>query len=452
MPYIGKSPSFGVRNRFVYVASSGATSVSGADANGATLTFTDGAFVDVYLNGVLLKPTTDYNTTTANTIAGLSALNTSDEVTVIVYDVFAVGDTVSAVNGGTFNGGVTFGGVVDITDTTDSSDATGDTGALRTEGGASIAKKLYVGTDLDVDGTTNLDVVDIDGAVDMASTLAVSGDTTFGVFRFQTAVQATQFYTTNSHATQKSASIPQSVTTQGGEILACVDSGAPLFINRGRNDGTIADFRRSGTSQGSISISGTTTSFNAFTGSHWSRLTDNSKPTILRGTVMETIDEMCDWYALEFTIPAHDDEVAQDMHISYEKPSNVNAGDTVKYTHEGVEYDATVALEDDIKHVKSKISDTADCTNVYGVFMDWDNDDDTVNDMYVNAVGTAVVRIHKDQTVAKGDLLSSNGDGTAKKQDDDIIRSKTIGKVLTNIKQETYSDDSYIVPCALYCG
>ena len=70
-------------------------------------------------------------------------------------------------------------GVVDITDTTDSSDATGDTGALRTEGGASIAKKLYVGTDLDVDGTTNLDVVDIDGAVDFASTTAHAGNATF---------------------------------------------------------------------------------------------------------------------------------------------------------------------------------------------------------------------------------------------------------------------------------
>ena len=61
--------------------------------------------------------------------------------------------------------------VVDITDTTDSSDATGDTGALRTEGGASIAKKLFVGTDLDVDGTANLDNTDIDG------TLAVDGAT-----------------------------------------------------------------------------------------------------------------------------------------------------------------------------------------------------------------------------------------------------------------------------------
>ena len=70
----------------------------------------------------------------------------------------------------------TFTGVMDITDTTDSSDATGDTGALRTEGGASIAKKLYVGTDLDVDGTTNLDAVDIDGAVQIDSTITVGAN------------------------------------------------------------------------------------------------------------------------------------------------------------------------------------------------------------------------------------------------------------------------------------
>ena len=49
-----------------------------------------------------------------------------------------------------------FDGIVDVTDTTDSSDATGDTGALRTEGGASIAKKLYVGTDLSVAGDLDL--------------------------------------------------------------------------------------------------------------------------------------------------------------------------------------------------------------------------------------------------------------------------------------------------------
>ena len=108
MPYIGRSTDgFGVRNRFLYLASADDTSVSGADANGATLTFTDGAYVDVYLNGVLLKAGTDYNTNTANTIASLSAMSANDEVTVIVYDVFTVGDMVSATSGGTFSGAVT---------------------------------------------------------------------------------------------------------------------------------------------------------------------------------------------------------------------------------------------------------------------------------------------------------------------------------------------------------
>ena len=78
----------------------------------------------------------------------------------------------------TCDGVLTASSYVDITLTTDSSDASGDTGALRCEGGASIAKKLYVGTDLDVDGTTNLDAVDIDGAVQLDSTLTVGVDGT----------------------------------------------------------------------------------------------------------------------------------------------------------------------------------------------------------------------------------------------------------------------------------
>ena len=112
----------------------------------------------------------------------------------------------------------------------------------------------------------------------------------------------------------------------------------------------------------------------------------------------------------------------------------------------------TFIEDEDDKHTKCKISDTEDSARVYGVFMDWDNDDDAVNDMYVMAVGTGVVRVSSGETVNAGDLLSSKGDGTAKVQSDDIVRSKTIGKVLTNIKQETYDDGSYTVPCALYCG
>ena len=254
--------------------------------------------------------------------------------------------------------------------------------------------------------------------------------------------------TTESAATEGVALRPG-----GGTSNIAVNGGTVFRFCRNTNDGTILSFLQANNTEGTISISGSTTSYNAFSGSHWSRLTDNSKPTILKGTVIETIDEMCDWYRVKFTVKKTDDCEEYEEKISIALPDGKKVGDTISHTYLGITYDnAVIIKEADNKHTKCKISDTADSKRVYGVFADWDNDDDTVNDMYVTAVGTHVVRINKDVTVSAGDLLSSNGDGTAKVQDDDIIRSKTIGKVLTNIKQETYSDGSYTVPCALYCG
>jgi hypothetical protein len=232
------------------------------------------------------------------------------------------------------------------------------------------------------------------------------------------------------------------------------NGNASMLLNRDSDDGSIQLFFQDAAEIGSITTSGSTVSYNAFSGSHWSRLSDNSKPTILKGTIIETIDEMCDWYQAEFTVADEEDgkTINRIAKVSIALPNGKSVGDTITHTFEGKDYTAKIIKEADNKHTKCKISDTADSKRVYGVFADWDNDDDTVNDMYVTAVGTHVVRINKDVTVQAGDLLSSNGDGTAKVQDDDIIRTKTIGKVLTNIKQETYSDGSYTVPCALYCG
>ena len=63
-----------------------------------------------------------------------------------------------------------------IDNTTDATNTT--SGSFHTDGGVGIAKKLYVGTDLDVDGTTNLDAVDIDGAVQLDATFSVGVDGT----------------------------------------------------------------------------------------------------------------------------------------------------------------------------------------------------------------------------------------------------------------------------------
>ena len=90
MAYIGKTPTQAVRQRFVYTATGGETSISGADDNSNTLVYTDGEYIDVMLNGVQLIAGSDYNTTTANTIGGLTALTASDVVEVMVYDVFSV--------------------------------------------------------------------------------------------------------------------------------------------------------------------------------------------------------------------------------------------------------------------------------------------------------------------------------------------------------------------------
>ena len=107
MAYIGKSPTgTGIRSRYYFTASGGETSLSGTDDNGKTLIFTDGAYVDVILNGSTLVSGTDYTTTTTNTIGGLTALSVNDVVEIIVFDVFVVADTVPASTGGTFNGGI----------------------------------------------------------------------------------------------------------------------------------------------------------------------------------------------------------------------------------------------------------------------------------------------------------------------------------------------------------
>ena len=122
MAYIGKSPTgTGVRQRYYFTASGSETSLSGTDDAGLTLSFSDGNFVDVMLNGVTLVAGTDYNTTTANTIGGLSALTANDVVEVVVYDIFTVADSVSAKDGGTFSGNVVFNGNITVSGT-----ATGD--------------------------------------------------------------------------------------------------------------------------------------------------------------------------------------------------------------------------------------------------------------------------------------------------------------------------------------
>jgi len=151
MPYLGKTPSQGVRSRYQFTPNAGTTSLSGADANGDTLTFTDGNYVDVYLNGVMLKAGVDYVTTTANTIGSLAATVASDVVDIIVYDTFSL-------FGGTLEGNVKVNnGTLNVTGATDL-DST-----LNVDGNATLGGTLGVTGVVTANAGVVVDNITIDG-------------------------------------------------------------------------------------------------------------------------------------------------------------------------------------------------------------------------------------------------------------------------------------------------
>ena len=80
--------------RYRYTAAGGETSESGPDDNGLTLSYIAGK-EQVYLNGVLLLRTTDYNATTGTSITGLAALTAGDILEIITFTPFEVANVIS---------------------------------------------------------------------------------------------------------------------------------------------------------------------------------------------------------------------------------------------------------------------------------------------------------------------------------------------------------------------
>ena len=181
-----------------------------------------------------------------------------------------------------------------------------------------------------------------------------------------------------------------------------VDGDVVLLINRGTDDGQLIQFRQGDVQEGNINVSGTTVSYVGGHLSRWAQFPDNSRPELLKGTVMSNLDQMSNW-------DGEENEQLNCVQVST------------------VEGDANVA----------------------GVFVAWDSTDDGYNDILLAMTGDMVIRIGAGVTVARGDLLMSAGDGTAKPQGDDIVRSKTIAKVTSTHVSHTYADGSYAVPCVL---
>ena len=146
MAYIGTSPSNGVRRKHTYTATANQTSFTGAGAEGATLSYNDSNFVDVYQNGVKLSEA-DYTSTSGTAIVLATGATVSDMVEIVVYDVFSVADTVSKADGGTFDGNITAAGTLGVTGNTTVGGTLGVTGAATLSADASVGDDLSLVSD-----------------------------------------------------------------------------------------------------------------------------------------------------------------------------------------------------------------------------------------------------------------------------------------------------------------
>jgi len=283
---------------------------------------------------------------------------------------------------------------------------------------------------------------------------------------------------------------PSSSTPGSGNNLSgiVIDSAGTLYSSRGGNsavfnrtaDGNLVNFNSAGVNQGIISISGATTTYGAFFGSHWSQLKRGAaKIDIKRGTIVETIDDMCEWLALSYVDHEgnhHLDEsavkryyrIGDQVDYTYTYPYDdfverkVRKGKrlvkvrerVVRYAQKTVK--ATVVLQPEERLPRFKISDKAGSKAVYGVFGWWEVWDGKgkppTDDAFIGALGAFVVRVAKEYSPERGDLIESNGDGCGRIQADDLMRASTVAKITSGIPVEEYDDGSRLYPCTLHCG
>jgi chemotaxis protein histidine kinase CheA len=97
---------------YEFTATSGQTTFSGADDNGATLGYT-ALNIQVVMNGVILDPS-DYTASNGTSVVLGTGAATGDLINVYAFASFTVADTVSASSGGTFAGGVTIQGATTL--------------------------------------------------------------------------------------------------------------------------------------------------------------------------------------------------------------------------------------------------------------------------------------------------------------------------------------------------
>lgn len=394
--YIGNIPTpQATQTRDTFTATSGQTTF-------ATSGYTPN-FVLVWLNGVLLQEGTDYTASNGSDVVLTTGAASGDTLEVVAYSTFQLADQ-------TFTGDFSVDSPTFVVDSTNNRVGIGTTspvGPLEVE---SSTNRLLT---LDADSVADFSMLSLrrQGTEAWRYILESNGDLSIRedanlsaeVMRIKSADGDLLIGTDNDNPAAGDYD-GIALKGDGNSSNISVDGTAALVVNRRNSDGNLITFRQAGNIEGTITVSGSTVSYNGGHLSRWSQTADDIRiDGLLKGTVMTNLDQMAVW-------DEEDNEQLNCMAVS--------------------------SVEGD--------------PNVAGVFVNWDDDDEIYTaDMNIAMTGDMIIRIGADVTVERGDLLMSAGDGTAKPQEDDIVRSKTIAKVTSTHVTCTYDDGSYCVPCVL---
>jgi hypothetical protein len=163
----------GTSQRYHYDITSTPTSVTGADANGNTLTY-DAGYVDVYVNGVRMS-TADVTVTSGDTVTFAEALADGDEVDIVGYGTFSVaslnadnldsGTVPSARVSGAYTGITSVGTLTSFASTGIDDNASSTAMTLDSSSNVGIGTSSPTGfsgyTSLDINNATNGALIDL---------------------------------------------------------------------------------------------------------------------------------------------------------------------------------------------------------------------------------------------------------------------------------------------------
>jgi hypothetical protein len=265
-----------------------------------------------------------------------------------------------------------------------------------------------------------------------------------------------------------------------------------LYVNRRTTDGDIVALLQDGVTEGSISVSGVTVSYNAFLGSHWAQFEDGARRDLLLGTVLESTDKLCTW-------PGEQNDRLPCIKVSDRKGSPRVCGCFLAWDedeHRMVQATREVEREEVsiekmgerwtrvLRTVKAKEpiftehplfnEDGSPCMiETRPAVVDPETGEEKepaqyaqavhrepvmvkrqgTNDLYAMAIGAGYCRMDASVPLAGlgGMLLMSAGNGCAIPWDG-VNPAAIVGKVSAAIKVREHPDGSYVVPTVLYCG